>query len=269
MSSTRAAALALIAVFGSAGCDVRVSEEGVSLDVGAGKASDEWVRSYTLPQDGTLEIAAVDGPITVTAASGSAIEVRAHREARAASDQAAQDALRAVAIDEQAGSDRVRIATRTEGRGGRRRVTVAYTVQMPPGLRASFTTRNGAIHLDNVSGTITASAANGGVNGTGLSGRLSASVVNGGLQLDVRSVTEPVELSAVNGGIRLTLSRDTRATLAASALNGGVTVDQAFGLTKAAQSGSFVGAQAEGSINGGGPLITAKATNGGVRIIAR
>jgi len=34
------------------GCDVRVGDHGVSVGIVEGRASDEWSRSYTLPEGG-------------------------------------------------------------------------------------------------------------------------------------------------------------------------------------------------------------------------
>ena len=40
---------------------VQVGEQGFSLDVSHGRARDEWVRTYTLPATGTLEIEVTGG----------------------------------------------------------------------------------------------------------------------------------------------------------------------------------------------------------------
>ncbi|HEX5110949.1 MAG TPA: hypothetical protein VFV95_21000 [Vicinamibacterales bacterium] len=254
-------------------CDVRVGDNGVSVGVASGKASDQWVRTYTLQPGGQLEIVSDGGSIDVAGTDGTQIEVRIDREARAGSDELAREALKSVEIAETKSGDGVRVETLgtagSDGRRGLRRspVTVRYAVRLPRGAAASFRTQNAGIKLENVRGRLQAATTNGGVTGSGLGGAVSAAVVNGGVQLQLTSVTEPMELSVVNGGIRLELSRETKATVSASAINGGVTVDDALGLTAEAGSPSGPG-RVSGTLNGGGPKITLQATNGGVRILA-
>jgi len=269
---SRAGALAGLAAVLLTACDVRVGEKGVSVGVASGKASDEWVRTYTLQPGGRLEIVSDGGSIDVSGTDDPEIEVRIDREARAGSDELAREALKSVEIVETASAGAVRVETRLPGPGSRGRfrrspVSVRYVVHLPPGVAASFRTQNGGIKLVNVQGRLTASTTNGGVTGTGLKGALSAAVVNGGVQLQLTSVTDPMELSAVNGGIRLELARDVKAAVSATAINGGVSVEDALGLAPDAGSSNGPG-RVSGTLNGGGPRITAQTTNGGVRILA-
>ena len=52
----------------------------MSLGVSRGRASDEWVRSYTLAKGGRFEIANENGEIEVKGTQGSEVKVTAHRE---------------------------------------------------------------------------------------------------------------------------------------------------------------------------------------------
>src|SRR5690348_10726748 len=93
-----------------AGCDVKVGDNGVSVDIAHGKATEEWTRSYPIAPGGQLDIINDTGAIEVTTASGSSIEVHAIREARASSDEAAQALLKTQPrIDEQVGGDHIKI----------------------------------------------------------------------------------------------------------------------------------------------------------------
>ena len=50
----------------AAACDVKVSDKGdVSVDLVNGKATDEWVRTYTIAKGGHLEIVNDKGSIEV------------------------------------------------------------------------------------------------------------------------------------------------------------------------------------------------------------
>jgi hypothetical protein len=256
-------------------CDVRVSDNGVSMGVFSGRASETWTRSYTLPKGGRLEIVSTSGPITVTAASGPTVEVKVEREARSASDEEAKASLAESPVQEtvDAASARVEIrrTTRSDQGGPRRggQMTSSVTVSLPAGLEASFTTENGAIRIDQVDGQLRASTSNAAINGNGLAGSIAATAVNGGIRIAMQSVAGEVELSVVNGGIELLLPTATRARLEATALNGGVSVDDRLQLV--AEEGADGGParrRIQGTLNGGGPLVSAQATNGGVRISA-
>jgi hypothetical protein len=252
----------------AAGCDVQVGEKGVSVDIAHGKATDEWVRSYTIAPGGRLEIANLNGQIAVSAAAGNTVDVRATREARASSDDAARDLLQKMRIVENVSRDHVSIAVQADGDNGfriGRGVTVRYEVRLPAGLSASFRTENGGVTLDNVNGRIEAATTNGGITGRDVAGSITASTVNGGVQMGLASVSGDVALSAVNGGVRLELPASLSATLDARTVNGSVSVDDAFALTEANRSRQHVA----GKINNGGPKISAETTNGSVRVMVR
>jgi hypothetical protein len=249
-------------------CDVKVGDKGISLDIARGKASDEWVRRYTLPPGGQLDVSDTNGIIQVTAASGPAVEVRVTREARAGSDEAAAQLLRDAAVVEQVTPEQVRVAVkRQEGRGlglGRS-VSVRYYVQVPAGLTASFKTQNGALRLDGVNGRFDVSTVNGSIIARDIAGTITASTVNGGVQLGVTSMSGDVRATAVNGQISIEVPRSIKARLEATTVNGGVSVDNSLALADAERARGHV----TGAFNGGGPTIAAQTTNGAIRLLAR
>jgi hypothetical protein len=259
-----------------AACDVRVGEDGVSMGVSAGKATDTWQRTYDLPPGGRFELAADGGPVTVTGSDAAQVEVRILLEARAPSDEAAAAAVKEVTIDETVAAEAVRVETRLPGgrRGagmGRPRVSHAIEVRLPRGLVSTFRTQNGAVRIERVDGRIAVSTTNGAIHGSDLSGAVDAAAVNGAVQLDMAVLTGAMQLSVVNGALRLELPRDVKAEVAATAVNGSVTVGDGLTLVEPGGSGAAVraGSRVNGTINGGGPRISAVATNGSVRIAAR
>jgi putative adhesin len=259
-------ALLAIAVLVS-GCDVRVGENGVSLDVAGGKATDEWTRTYSLARGGSVEVTNVNGPIVVEAATGSQVEIRATRVARGKSDEDAREILNNARISEAVAPDRVAIQTvvtnRTGSRG--RSVTVEYRVRVPAGLQVSVKTENGGIGLYDVNGRVTATLTNGGVRGSNVSGAVTAHVVNGGIVMDIVRITGPIALESVNGGIRLDVPADLSADVEASAVNGGVSLDDGLKV----QTSERTRTKIIGTLNGGGPRIAVTTVNGGVRLRTR
>jgi len=265
-----------IACLMAAACDVKVSDKGdVSVDLVNGKATDEWVRTYTIAKGGHLEIVNDEGAIEVGRSDGSAVEVRAARAARADSDEAARALLRGVDMNEQISPERVRIDARTpegagRGRGFRRfvrrpDVTIAYRVLVPSGLTATFRTENGQVRLDNVDGRIEAATTNGSISGRAVSGSLTASSVNGGIQLGFDTIHDDVEVTVVNGSIRIEVPKSIDAQLDATSVNGGVRVDDDLPFDASVRDRLRV----TGRINNGGPRIVLHTTNGGVRVGVR
>jgi len=260
----------LLALLVAAACDVKVGEKGVSLNVASEQASDTWQRSYTLPAGGRLELSAVNGAVHVTGTSGPKAEVSIVREASAMTKDDASQAVASVSIIEDAKPDVVRIEIRPDSQARLRRLTVRTTVAVPRGLAASIRTQNGRIELENVNGKITVAAANGAITGRGISGSLSASVVNGRLSIDLAPTSEDVELTSLNGAIRVGIPAEANADVQLDALNGGVTVDPRLKLVskdvEGENSGAFFSKRVVGRLNAGGSKIVARATNGAVRV---
>ena len=119
----------------SVACDVKVGEGGgLSVDFAAGKASDEWVRTYDIKPGGHLRIINTNGQIQASPATGGQVEVRAIREARAGSEEASRELLKKTEMREEVTPDGVSIETpESQGRGfGRPQLSVRYEVRVPP-----------------------------------------------------------------------------------------------------------------------------------------
>ena len=161
----------------------------------------------------------------------------------------------------------VRIATvGTEDSGFRSaRVTVDYRIAVPAGLALTVRTGNGDVRLNNVNGRMNVVTTNGSITAEDLGGSLSAETLNGPVRVDFAAVTGDVVISTTNGGIRLTIPPSAKMNLEASVVNGGINVDDAFGVT----SGEGPSQRLRVAINGGGSKVSATSVNGSVRIRAR
>ena len=252
-------ALFAIALFTSA-CDINVGEHGFSMDVATGKAQDEWTRSYTIESGGRLEIVNVNGVINAAPSDGAQVEVRAERRVKARTDEAARDVLNQIQMAEEVAPNRVRIETKVPKM---RRIDqrVEYWVKVPKGLSVSFETVNGGVRVENLDGRIEASTTNGGIRGKGLRGPVKADTTNGGVEVEMAAVTGDIALETTNGGIRLFLPQNAKANVEASCTNGGITVEGPSIETSEKSRRRF-----RGTINGGGPRVSAETTNGGIRI---
>ena len=264
---------ALAAVIALPGCDIKVDDGGkVSLDVSRGRASDEWVRAYTLPKDGRFEIANENGEIQLKGTQGSEVKVTAHREVFASSDAEAQTRLKGLKMREDVTRDRVVIEARGDGEGFsfRRGLSIRWEVEVPDGLTVIVKTQNGTVRLDDVDGKITAATTNGNVAGTAVSGEVQGSSVNGSVSMNLEAVSGDVRLTTVNGAVRLEVPLTADIDLDAATVNGGVSVDDRLKLSDASSNRSSFGPNTSirGRMNKGGPRVTLQTTNGGIRVTA-
>jgi DUF4097 and DUF4098 domain-containing protein YvlB len=233
------------------------------------KETAEWRKTYDVKAGGRLEISNVNGRIEVEPAAGDSVEVVAEKSVRAASAEAAKDALSRIEIQETVSPDDVRIETKLQKRtgilGGLSQ-EVHYRVKVPPSLEVRVTTVNGGIELSGLKGRVTAEATNGGVKARDVSGPIDASTTNGGVEVDLARLADSgAKLGCTNGGITLTLPSDAKASISARITNGGINTSGVNIETTGENSRRHL----EGRMNGGGPRIDIEGTNGGIRIASR
>jgi hypothetical protein len=258
-----AVALLLLPVVASAtlGCDV------ITADLKHTETA-EWRKTYQLAPGGRVEISNVNGRILVEPSTGNAVEVVAVKTARAATPEAAKEALGRIEIREDASSEKVSVSTkfpRASGWFEMGGTQVKYSVRVPAAADVRFTTVNGGVEVTGLTGTVRAETTNGGVVARQVSGSIDASTTNGGVDVELSRVGESgASLRCTNGGIRLRLPADAKATISASITNGGIDTG---GLSLDTIESSR--RRLEARLNGGGPAIRLEGTNGGITISGR
>jgi hypothetical protein len=261
--STRVRGLVFLlpVLLAAAGCDIAMADLRQ-------KETAEWRKSYELQAGSRLSVTNVNGKIDVQPATGRQVEIVAEKSARGASTDAARQALGRIQILETVSPSEIRLETKLERSSGLSggSLEVHYSMRVPPDVELKVSTVNGGIELTGLKGRVDAETTNGGIKATDLSGPLEASTTNGVVEADLVQVAEPgVRLECTNGGIRLRLPSDARATIAARITNGGIDTS---GLTLES-SGTRSPRQLDASLNGGGPRIRLEGTNGGIQIRAR
>ena len=251
-----------LATVASAGCDI------VTADLRSQETS-EWHKSYSLDANGRVEIANVNGKITVEPGTGNTVDVVAVKKAKGATPEAAKASLERATIAEEASSSLVKIETKIAKNQGisfnSGNLQVEYRVKVPAGAEVKFTTVNGGIELSGLQGRVTAETTNGGVTARDISGAIDASTTNGGVEVDLTKVAEGgVKLECTNGGIELRLPRDAKASISASISNGGI---ETGGLS--IDTSENTRRRLEGKLNGGGPRVQLEGVNGGIKLSAR
>jgi hypothetical protein len=241
---------------------------GCDLATGAfsSQASDQWQRSYPL-EAGEVEILNVNGPITLEAVAGDTVEVVAKRQARARSEEAAQDLLRRLEIRDQADSKRVRVETRPPSGGFLSGSThVAYTVRVPPATSVSLQTTNGPLTIRHLEGRLKANTVNGSIEATDIAGAIEGSTVNGGIDVRVvKMAAGGVRLETTNGGITVGLPRNANADVHARVANGGIN----FTGLSVEQTGEVARRRVDGRLGSGGPPLSLETVNGGIDVTGR
>jgi len=264
--------LVLTAGLSVAACDIKTTANGdFSFDISGGKAQDTWTRTYTLPDNGRLELINVNGLITAEAATDGKVTVEGRRTAKGNTDEAAKENLAKMEIREEVSGDRIRVESRpprmSVGFGGHE---IEWTVKVPKGVIVDLRTVNGGVRLNGLQGEVHAKTTNGGVKGSLIMATiLEATSVNGGIEIELGSPLDAsamVDIETVNGGVSLGLPSESKASISARATNGGVTVTD-LDVQRTEESSSFdAKRRLQGTLNGGGAKVTLSTTNGGVRI---
>ena len=241
-------------------CDVTIKDgdiKGVSVN---SRVTQEWNRHYPLAEGGTVEIVNASGPIEVAVGADGAVDVAAVLEAGAMTEVRAKEILSQISIEEDVRPDRVRVATtRRRGRGS---LDVSFKVTMPANARLEMTGNDGRLKADGLRGHVKAMVVNGGVELTKMSGTIDAAGVNATVSAKMADVTGPLRLESTNGRVVLELPKTARATLNARSVNGNISVS---GLNVPEGTNRRI-RTLESHVNGGGPEIDLRVTNGRISI---
>jgi hypothetical protein len=259
-------AAVVIATASLAACDIAVDGHG-GLDFGlaAGKAQDEWTRTYKVAAGSRLELINVNGRITAEPTDGSEIQLSAERTTKATSDEAAKDLLGRIEMREEVGPDRVRVEVRPPRISGPSGHEFKWTVKVPRGVSVDLRTVNGRVQITGLDADVRARSTNGAVTGVALTPTsVDAAVTNGGVEIELaRAISSGTfDLEAVNGGVSITLPSDSKADIAGRCVNGGISTSGLSLETVGEQSRRRLDAK----LNGGGARISLETVNGGVRV---
>jgi DUF4097 and DUF4098 domain-containing protein YvlB len=247
----------LVAGLAAAGCEIGLRAE----------ARNEWTRSYTLAESGSLEISNTNGRIEVEAVDGNRVEVVAQRIAHAGSDDDAREALSRIDIVEDVSPTRIRLESSRSGVGVNWMVSVRidYTVRVPRAAAVTLKSTNGQLRITGLSGPLEARTTNGEVHGRDLRGGASVETTNGDVSIDVAAIGgRGIHCETTNGSVDISVPRDAKADVSASVTNGDIEV---IGLDLSTTEKTR--RRLHGTIGGGGAPIRIETTNGGVQVRGR
>ena len=242
-------------------CDVNVQNGKASFGVLSSEATDEWTHHYPLSAGGRVEIVNINGPVQLSAGPAGTVEVHATITAKSLTDAGAKELLQRGRIRETAEPARVRLET-TIPRGVSGSYTVQYDARVPADAVTEISTTNGSLKADGIAGKLKATGVNGRIDLRDVSGGINGIVANGSLTVSLAKVTAQVRLETTNGSLSLTLPADSKANLSARVVNGGLTVT---GFQIDQPTGRRI-RDLEAGLNGGGPDIDLRTTNGRITV---
>jgi hypothetical protein len=233
----------------------------------AGRATDEWIRSYPLAAGGEVQIGGSSGSVDVQGVEGDTVEVRAERVARATTDEAAREILPRISIKEETSASKV--VLRTEPLGGLVigvSVEVRYNVRAPRTATVRIRSANGAVGVRGFTGRVLVNSSNGAVTADDLAGGVEVRSVNGSAKIALAAVgADLIDVRVINGGLTLTLPGTSSANLLATCTNGTIDVS-ALNLES---MGEQTPRRVRGRLNSGGTPIELSTVNGNILVERR
>ena len=219
------------------------------------------VREHTLPAGPLTVDAGRNGGIRVTAWDRNEIQVQAIVTANARREEDARQLASGVQV--QAGSGRVASSGPTTS--GREWWSVSFRISVPRRNDLELNANNGGISIDNVNGTIRFDTTNGGVTLRDLAGDVRGETRNGGLTVTLsgdRWDGVGLDVETSNGGVNLSIPDGYNAELTTRTVNGGFRSD--IPMTIQGELSPRRGIQT--TLGSGGPPVSVRTTNGGLRI---
>jgi hypothetical protein len=243
------------------------------VNFGAGiAAAQDFTWAGAIPQGRAIEINGINGDVRAEPSGSNQVEVVAVKSGR-------RDDPASVRIEVVPHGGGVTICAVYPGRsdaqpnecgpGDRGRnnvqnndVTVRFTVRVPAGVTFIGKTVNGDVEAVRLNGDVEARTVNGSVTFSTTGGG-RASTVNGSIRGEMGRAdwSDTLEMKTVNGSITLTVPASLNTEVRASTVNGDLTAD--FPMTV---QGRISRRRIEGTIGGGGRLLSLETVNGSITL---
>jgi DUF4097 and DUF4098 domain-containing protein YvlB len=223
---------------------------------------EEFHQTYPLAANGRIELENINGAVHISVWDQNQVKVDAIKRARD------EQRLKNEEIRIDAQPDSISIETHYRDNGDDWQTnhnpgSVEYTLTVPRNARLDeIKLINGALDVTGVAGEVRASCINGRLVARGLGGRAKLETINGTLNAEFDRVASELDLSSVNGSVRLTLPSDAKARIEATTVHGGI--DNDFGLHT--NDHHFVGHDLRGELGGGGTEIRLRNVNGSIDV---
>jgi hypothetical protein len=237
----------------------------------AAAAAQDFRWHGSIPQGQSIEIKGVNGDVRAEPSGSNEVEVTADKRAQRDNPDSVQ-----IQVVPHAGGVTIcavypsREGSRPNecqpGDGGRMNtqnndVTVRFTVRVPAGVHFVGKTVNGEVEAMRLNGDVTLSTVNGSV-GFSTTGTGRANTVNGSIRGEMGRAdwNDRLEMSTVNGSITLTFPSTLNTDVRAATVNGDINSDFAVSASRISRR------RIEGTIGGGGRMLSVESVNGSITL---
>jgi DUF4097 and DUF4098 domain-containing protein YvlB len=243
----------------------------VAVSAAADSVTEKFDRTLNVRPGTELEVENVNGRITITAWDQPQVRIHAVKSVRAGDDRAAAEALKQLRIEVKQTGGGVSVDTIYPKRddnffgfmfGENINASVTYEIKVPRSMNLSVDNVNGAIAVTDVSGRLELDTTNGKIQVTRCAGTLDASTTNGAIEAELLQVAagQSMRFETTNGRITLAVPPTVAADINAGTTNGSIKSELPLATSR------FSRTSLRGSLNGGGPEIRLRTTNGGIDI---
>lgn len=228
--------------------------------------TDKVVKSFNVEENAEFRIENINGEIDISGWSKNEIEVTATITADSQEDRDNikinfTESGRGVAVETKYGSSS--FFKKNNNNSGK----VTYVVKVPSsGSLKDVELVNGSLSVEGVSGQIKADVVNGSVSIDGITANSEIASVNGSIKVKygtAASKLEDINLSTVNGSIKLYVPADINANIDVETMHGSIKND--FGLE--VEKSGFIGKSLNGDIGSGDIKVSIESVNGSVKVL--
>jgi DUF4097 and DUF4098 domain-containing protein YvlB len=256
--------IVLVAIAGIAGIVARSSSRGELSEVvsrNQGDAREEIREKFELAPGAEVELAGLNGPVTIETSDTKTAEV--YIERTASSDEAFK--RRQITIQATANSLRIRSEKSKSGFFARffgSDTSDRVTLKLPRQVSLYTKGINGAVNVGALDGSVEVAGVNGRVQIESAAGSATFKGINGNVFVGLKRLDQDrIELSGINGNIELQMPANVNADLEAKGLNGRVVSDLPNVTIDKSKHGRY-----SARIGNGGSSISAKGINGNIRL---
>jgi len=248
----------------------------VALNASATKLEETFDRTYDVRPGAAVTLTNVNGHIVIRAWDQPRVRVHAVKHVEVDGSDKAKEALAALKIEVSSTDGGLKVFTRYPKRndnglgfldwmfGEHVNASVTYELMVPRTMNLDLDNTNGGIEVSDVRGSHRIDTTNGRIELQRCAGDLDAETTNGAIRAELLEMTpgKSVRLETTNGRISLAAPTTLAANVDAATTNGSINTDLPIATTRSGRH------SLRGAINGGGPELWLRTTNGSIEIRA-
>jgi len=196
-----------------------------------------------------LRLIGVSGDVQIIGSTDiGTVQITACKQVKSDNQSDAEEHLQLLNVSVQIQTSTLFVKTEQPSTSDGRSYLVYYTIWLPVTMEISVTETNSSILIDSVMNTISINNVNGQVSLNGVNGSTNIGLVNGFITSNqLLPQSGSIDFSVVNGGISLSIPRNTSAEFYAQVVNGRITSNNLDFLNIELGTNDFRGTLGDGS----------------------